>query len=40
MNPDTYDQIPLDHETVAEAMKYIRENDNATIKFYQGKLFQ
>ncbi|MGF0039185.1 elongation factor P [Peptoniphilaceae bacterium SGI.131] len=39
MNPDTYDQIPLDHETVAEAMKYIRENDNATIKFYQGKAF-
>lgn len=39
MNPETYEQIPLDHSIVEEAIKYIRENDNATIKFYAGKAF-
>lgn len=39
MNPETYDQIPLDFSVVEEAMKYVRENDMATIKFYQGSAF-
>ena len=39
MDPDTYDQIPLQEEQVAEAMKYLRENDEATIKFYKGDAF-
>ncbi len=39
MNPETYDQIPLDASAVEEAIQYIRENDNATIKFYQGNPF-
>ena len=39
MDPETYDQIPLQEEQVAEAMKYLRENDEATIKFYKGDAF-
>lgn len=39
MDPNTYEQIPLDKDSVEEAMKYIKENDNATIKFYQGSAF-
>ena len=39
MDPETYDQIPLSLEQVEEAMKYLRENDEATIKFYKGNAF-
>ena len=39
MDPETYDQIPLAADTVEEAMKYLRENDEATIKFYKGSAF-
>ena len=39
MDPETYDQIPLAENTVEEAMKYLRENDEATIKFYKGSAF-
>ena len=39
MDPETYDQIPLSYEQVEDAMKYLRENDEATIKFYKGNAF-
>ena len=39
MDPETYDQIPLSQDQVEEAMKYLRENDEATIKFYKGNAF-
>ena len=39
MNQETYEQIPLDYESVEEAIKYIKENDYATIRFYQEKPF-
>ena len=39
MDQDTYDQVPLTQELVAEAMKYIRENDIATVKFYKDNAF-
>ena len=39
MDPETYDQIPLAADQVEEAMKYLRENDEATIKFYKGSAF-
>ncbi len=39
MDQETYDQVPLMHDQVEEAMKYLRENDMATIKFYQDKAF-
>lgn len=40
MDPDTYEQLPIDKEVVEEAIKYIKENDNATVRFYQGKAFE
>ena len=39
MDQDTYDQVPLTAELVAEAIKYIRENDIATVKFYKDNAF-
>ena len=40
MDVATYEQLPLDKEAVEEAIKYLRENDNATIRFYKGKAFE
>ena len=39
MDTETYDQVPLTAELVAEAVKYIRENDMATVKFYKDNAF-
>ena len=39
MDQDTYDQVPLTADLVAEAVKYIRENDIATVKFYKDNAF-
>lgn len=39
MDQDTYDQVPLTSDLVEEAMKYLRENDIATVKFYKDNAF-
>ncbi len=39
MDEETYEQIPIAQEMVEDAMKYIRENDRATIKFYNNAPF-
>lgn len=39
MDNESYDQIPLSAEQVEDAILYIKENDNATLKFYKGKCF-
>ena len=39
MDQETYDQVPLTKDLVAEAMKYLRENDIATVKFYKEGAF-
>lgn len=39
MDPETFEQVPLMEEQVEDAMKYLRENDEATIKFYKGSAF-
>ncbi len=39
MDQETFDQVPLMADVVEEAMKYIRENDMASIKFYKGSAF-
>lgn len=39
MDEETYEQIPISHEQVEDAMKYLRENDLATIKFYKDNPF-
>nr|WP_072514247.1 elongation factor P [Ndongobacter massiliensis] len=39
MDPESYEQIPMNLDIVEEAIRYIRENDMATIRFYNGKAF-
>jgi elongation factor P len=39
MDQETYDQIPITAEQVEEAIKYLRENDVATLKFYKDSAF-
>ena len=39
MDQDTYDQVPLNADQVEDAIKYLRENDIATIKFYKDNAF-
>lgn len=40
MDVESYEQLPLEFEAVEEAIKYLRENDSATIRFFQGKAFE
>ncbi len=39
MDPDSYEQITLNHGQVEEALKYIKENDTVTIKSLNGVAF-
>ena len=39
MDQETFDQVPLMQDQVEDAMKYLRENDMATIKFYKDNAF-
>lgn len=40
MDNETYEQVPLNHDIVEEAMKYLRDNDVATIRSFHGKAFE
>ncbi|AOY77060.1 elongation factor P [Clostridium formicaceticum] len=40
MDNETFEQTPLTLDEVEDAIKFLKENENATIKFYQGKAFQ
>jgi len=39
MDVETYEQIPITADMVEDAIKYLRENDEATLKFYNGSAF-
>lgn len=39
MDTETYDQIPLNKESVADALNFITENMNTTMYFYKGNPF-
>ncbi|MDX9917883.1 MAG: elongation factor P [Gudongella sp.] len=39
MDTESYEQLPLQYESVEEAIKFLRENDTAMIRFFQGKAF-
>lgn len=39
MDNDTFEQIPLNLEKVEEAIKFLKENMFASIKFYKGSAF-
>ncbi|MDO4773175.1 MAG: elongation factor P [Bacillota bacterium] len=39
MDNETFEQIPLTADIVENALLYIKENDNAQVKFYKGTCF-
>ncbi|QAT40048.1 elongation factor P [Clostridium sp. JN-9] len=39
MDQETFEQIPLNYEKVENAIKFLKENMNAIIKFYKGEAF-
>ncbi|MBR6027490.1 MAG: elongation factor P [Clostridia bacterium] len=39
MDLETYDQLPLNHDQVADAMQFVKEGTNVTIKFFKGQAF-
>lgn len=39
MDNETYEQVPVAFDMVEDAIKYMRENDEATLKFYKGEPF-
>lgn len=39
MDQETYEQVPLNYEKVEDAIKYLKENMFATIKFYKNEAF-
>lgn len=39
MDTDSYEQVPLNHDSVADAVQFIKEDMFATIKFHNGEAF-
>lgn len=39
MDKETYEQIPIDFELVRDAIKFMKENESALVRFYQGAPF-
>lgn len=39
MDEETYEQVPISKEMVEDAIKYIKENDQAVVKFYNENPF-
>ena len=39
MDAETYEQVPLNYEQVEDAIKFMKENEKAIIRFYQGQAF-
>ena len=39
MDNETYEQLPLEKEQVEDALPYLKENMNVTIRFYKGQAF-
>lgn len=40
MDNETYEQVPLNYDQVEDSIKWVKENDSVTIRFYQGSAFQ
>ncbi|MEJ8553635.1 elongation factor P [Tepidibacter sp. Z1-5] len=40
MDNETFDQVPLNYVQVEDAIKFLKENDSATIRFHEGQAFQ
>ena len=40
MDLESYEQIPLEKSKVEDALQFLKENDNATIRFFKGEAFE
>jgi elongation factor P len=40
MDVESYEQIALNYDQVEEAIKFLKENNSATMRFFQGKPFE
>ena len=39
MDQETYDQIPVSADVAVDALKFVKENEEVTVMFYQGNAF-
>ena len=39
MDIDTYEQIPMNQDVVEDAIPYVKENTNCTVRFFKGSAF-
>lgn len=39
MDPETYEQIPLNLDKVQDAIKFVKENTNVSIRYFNGEPF-
>jgi elongation factor P len=39
MDTETFEQLPLNHEQVEDAIDFIVENQNVSIRFFKGEAF-
>ena len=39
MDVDTYEQIPMNQDVVEDAIPYVKENTNCTVRFFKGSAF-
>ncbi len=39
MDLDTYEQVPLNKESVADAIPFVKESTNVTVRFFKGSAF-
>lgn len=39
MDPETYEQMPLNREQVEDTVRYVKENTNVSIRFFKGSAF-
>lgn len=39
MDPENFEQMPLNHDQVEEAIQFVKENTNVNIRFFKGAAF-
>ena len=39
MDTETYDQIAVNNDTVGDSLKFVKENENVKLSYYQGSVF-
>ena len=39
MDPETFEQMPLNKDAVEEAIQFVKENSNVTIRYFKGQAF-